>query len=211
MMRLLSAALATALITGCATTPKPARDFSAFNNAAPRSILVLPVVNKSLDVEAPNYFLSTITIPFANRGFYVFPVNAVKAVMDSEGMADPDLAHRADPTILGKLFGADAILYVKINRWDATYAVLSTRVTVDFDYEIKDGRNGESLWKEKQTMAYVPQQTNSTGHPLADLIGMAVSAAITKAKPNYMPLTRMANGAASVNLPTGPYIDRATQ
>ncbi|MDZ4299003.1 MAG: DUF799 family lipoprotein [Moraxellaceae bacterium] len=210
MIRILLAALMLMSLAGCVTAP-PAKDFSAFNKVAPRSILVLPVVNRSLDVEAPNYFLSTISAPFANRGFYVFPVNTVKAVMDSEGMADPDLAHRADPTILGELFGADAILYVRINRWEAAYAVLSTRVTVDFDYEIKNGRNGESLWKDKQTMTYVPQQQNSTGNPLADLLVMAASAAITKAKPNYMPLTRLANGSASMNLPTGPYIDKVTK
>lgn len=209
-MRILLTSIVLISLSGCAIAP-PAKDFSAFNKAAPRSILVLPVVNKSLDVEAPNYFLSTITVPFANRGFYVFPVNTVKAVMDAEGMADPDLAHRADPTILGELFGADAIMYVRINRWDATYAVLSTRVTVDFDYEIKNGKNGESLWKDKQVMTYVPQQQNSTGNPLADLVVMAASAAMTKAKPNYLPLTRLANGSASINLPTGPYIDRATQ
>ncbi|MBQ0713587.1 MAG: DUF799 family lipoprotein [Paraperlucidibaca sp.] len=210
MIRLVSATLAIALLAGCAAKPAP-RDYSAFNRAAPRSILILPVVNRSNDVEAPNYFLSTIAVPFANRGFYVFPVNAVKSVMDAEGMADADLAHRADPTILGNLFGADAIMYVTINRWDARYAVLNTTVTVDFDYEIKDGRNGESLWKDKQTMLYSPQQNNSSGNLAVDLVVMAVTAMATKAKPNYLPLTRTANGAVSLRVPQGPYIDKALQ
>lgn len=207
MKRLLTAGLVITTLTACVAAP-PARDYSAFNKAAPRSILVLPVVNKSLDVEAPGYFLSTVTTPFANRGFYVFPVNAVKSVMDLEGMADPDLAHRADPKILGELFGADAILYVTINRWDAKYALITTSVTVDFGYEIKDGRTGESLWKDKQMMVYSPQQNNSTGNPMADLLVMAVSAAITKAKPNYLPLTRIANGSVSLRVPEGPYIQK---
>ena len=55
------------LVGGCATRP-PRYDYSQFRTEGPRSILVVPVINKSIDVNAPDYFLATIATPLAERG-----------------------------------------------------------------------------------------------------------------------------------------------
>ncbi|WP_422463874.1 MULTISPECIES: DUF799 domain-containing protein [unclassified Endozoicomonas] len=201
--------LGVSLLAGCAVQA-PKVDFSAFQQANPSSLLVVPVVNESVDVDAPNYFLSTISVPLAEKGYYVFPVNTVKTVLEGEGLYDADLVHSADPVQLGNMFGADAILYVTINKWDAQYIVLSTTVTVSFTYRIVSGKTGEELWTANKTMQYTPQQNNSSGNPLADLVVMAVSAAITRAAPNYLPLTQQANYQVlyldPTKLPNGPYL-----
>ncbi len=196
------------LVSGCAARPKPS-DFTKFRNENPRSILVVPAINKAVEVNAPDYFLSTISKPVAERGFYVFPVNVVKRVMEDDGLADANLVHNADPKRLGEIFDADAILYVSIDRWDAQYIVFSTQVTVEFTYVLKSGRTGEELWRRTAKMVYSPQSSTNTGNPLATLIIMAAQAAITKAAPNYIPLTQQANFLAVIEpgqgLPAGPY------
>ncbi|OED50533.1 hypothetical protein ACH42_00990 [Endozoicomonas sp. (ex Bugula neritina AB1)] len=201
--------LGISLLTGCAVQA-PKVDMSAFQHASPSSILVVPVINKSVDVDAPNYFLSTISVPLAEKGYYVFPVNTVKTVLEGEGLYDANLVHSADPVQLGNMFDADAILYVTINKWDAQYVVLSTTVTVSFAYRIVSGTSGEELWTANKTMQYSPQQNNSSGNPLADLLVMAVTAAITRAVPNYLPLTQQANYQVlyidPTKLPNGPYL-----
>ena len=110
------------------------------------------------------------------------------------------------------MFGADAILYVTIKRWDAQYVVLSTTVTVDFEYKIVSGKTGEELWAAEKSMQYSPQQSNSSGNLVADLVGMAVAAAITRAAPNYLPLTRQANVQVlyldPTQVPNGPYVKK---
>jgi hypothetical protein len=57
-------------------------------------------------------------------------------------------------------------------------------------------------------MQYSPQNQN-TGHPLANLIAAAVSAAMTRAAPNYIPLAQMANNNVFIlgptAIPDGPY------
>jgi len=187
------------------------KDLSAFIAAAPRSILVVPAVNKSLDVDAPNYVLSTLPIPLAEKGYYVFPVNTSKFVLEQEGYYEGEQIHQVPPETLAKLFDADAILYVTINRWDAQYAVLSTQVTVEFDYRMV-GRDGTELWKERKRMVYAPQNNNSNG--LAGLIAAAITAAIERAAPNYLPLTRQANQQVfygSQAFPDGPYMVKAPQ
>jgi len=204
--------LITLVLAGCANAPVK-KDLSAFVAAAPRSILVVPIVNKSLDVDAPNYLLSTLSIPLAEKGFYVFPVNTVKFVLEQEGYYEGEQVHKQSPAELAKLFGADAVLYVTINRWDAQYALVTTTVTVEFDYRIAS-RDGSEIWQTKQRMIYQPQNTN-TGNPIANLVAAAVAAALTRAAPNYLPLAKKANYQALIigpnAIPNGPYFKVSQQ
>ena len=199
----------TVLLTGCVTTePEKHYDYSAFRSADPHSILIVPVVNNTVDVDASDYFLSAISQPVAERGYYVFPVNMVKRVMEEDGLADANMVHNTDPTRLAALFGADAVLYVSVERWDAQYAVLTTTVTVDFTYVLNDGHTGTELWSTDQKFVYQSGSGSGSGG-VGDLVIMLVDAALTKASPNYMPLARQANTHAVLEthhgLPAGPY------
>lgn len=202
--------LSVLLLMGCAT----AKDYTKFNAANPRSILVVPVVNRSLDVTAPDYFLSTIPIPIAEHGYYVFPVNMVKRILEDEGLSDADMVHNAQASKLCSLFGSDAVMYISIETWDAKYALFSTKVTVALNYLIKDGKTGDVLWEQHEKATYTPQSSN-TGSPLGNLIAAAVTAAATKAAPNYIPLARQANKEAlkypGPGFPAGPYIEQTNQ
>lgn len=192
---------ALAALGGCAVQPA-ARDMDAFTAAAPRSILVVPAVNRSLDVDAPNYLLSTLPVPIAEKGYYVFPVNTTKLVLEQEGFYEGDKIHEQPAGDLARLFGADAVLYVIINRWEAKYIVITTTVTVDFDYRLVS-KDGVEIWKENQKMTWQPD--NSGG----GLLSAVINAAIARAAPNYMPLARQASNGAFVTgpraLPDGPY------
>jgi hypothetical protein len=197
---------ASLILGGCATAPVKS-DFSQFRAEGPRSILVVPVINKSVDVNAPDYFLATITRPLAERGYYVFPVNMVKSVLSDDGLSDANLVHAGDTRRLGEMFGTDAVMYISIERWDAKYVVFSTTVTVELNYVLRSARTGNDLWKNHQLVAYSPQ--NNSGGGLAALLADAISAALTKAAPNYIPLARQANAQAveikGSGLPAGPY------
>jgi hypothetical protein len=199
-----------AALAGCATVPPPSKDYTAFRAEAPHSILVVPVLNNTLNVPAPDFFLSTISRPFAERGYYVFPAYMVKRVMEDEGLGDPGLTHKAPAARFGTLFGCDAVLFVTIQRWDSKYILISTQTTVQFDYALKSCKTGATLWEDSQTMVYSPQANSSGGNPLAALIAQAVVAAIEKGAPNYMPMTIQANALAAglpgKGLPAGPYL-----
>jgi hypothetical protein len=198
---LLLAAPAAALLAGCATVPR--KDYSAFRAADPHSILVVPVVNNTVNVEAPGLFLSTLPIPVAERGYYVFPVRMVKRVLEDEGLGDPDQVHAADTARLCNLFGADAVLYVTIETWTAMYMLIDTRTSVEFDYVMKDGKTGNIIWEGHQRV----DQSSSDG--ARDPITPLVMAVIAKAYPQYLPLARSANNGVintpGRGLPAGPY------
>jgi hypothetical protein len=199
--------LGAIILSSCAhEEPSKQEKFLA---AAPRSILVVPVVNKSVDVTAADYMLSTVSFPLAEHGFYVFPVNVVKRMLEDDGLADSSLVHSSSTTRLAALFGADAVLYITIERWDAKYAVIQTTVTVGISYEIRDAKTNSVIWKNKAQVTYQPNN-NGGGGGLGSLISAVVSAAITKAAPDYMPLARQANNQAlhpypGNGIPPGPY------
>lgn len=205
-MRVFLCLVVAMFLTGCVTQPTK-KDMSAFTAAAPRSILVVPTINKSLDVDAPNYVLAALPVPVAEKGYYVFPVNTTKYVLEQEGYYEGERIHQQPTEVLAKLFGSDAVLYVSINRWDAQYAFIAATVTVEFDYRLVY-KDGTEIWKENKRMQYSPQN-NSSGSPLAMLIGAAINAALTRVAPNYMPLTQQANQQVFVMgvnpLPDGPY------
>jgi hypothetical protein len=192
--------------TGCATLPP--KDYTDFNAANLRSILVVPVVNNSVDVTAPDYLLSTVSIPVAELGYYVFPVNLIKRTLEDDGLSDANLVHAASTIKLCELFGADAALYIIIERWDAKYMVFTTTTTVELTYILKSGVTGDVLWQDKQIQTYSPQSTG--GHPVIILASMLINAIVAKAAPNYMPLTHQANAIAfhypGAGFPYGPYV-----
>jgi hypothetical protein len=200
-VRLALAAVVAALVAGCATPPK--KDLTRFVAAQPRSVLILPVVNNSVDLTAGDYFLSTVPVPLAERGYYVFPVNLVKRLLEDDGLADASLVHQAAPDKIGNLFGADAVLYMVIQKWEAKWILLSTTVTVEFEYTMRDAKTGTVIWRDKRTMQY---SSDSGG---GGLLGAMIGAAVTKAAPNYMPLAQQANWTALAwpgpGFPAGPY------
>jgi len=123
-------------------------------------------------------------------------------------MYEGERIHQLPAEQIAALFGADAVLYVTIKQWDAQYVVISTTVTVDFDYRMVS-KNGQEIWKEQSKFTYTPQ--NNSG----SLLGALIAAAITRAKPNYIPLTKQANNQVFIlgenAIPNGPYAPRGAR
>lgn len=209
---LLAPALAL-LATACATTAPETRDYTAFNKANPRSVLVVPVINHSAEVEAGDIFLTTLAIPLAERGFYVLPVTAARKVMEGSGMADPGLVHRQPATALGQMFGADSVLYVEITDWKANYAIVSAGITVGMVYTLKDAKSDALLWQDQRQVFH--QTSGDTGNLLGNLIAAAITAAVDNSRADYSPVARTANMVAFTTpgwgLPFGPASPMAAQ
>jgi hypothetical protein len=208
---LTAALLLSVAVTGCATVPSN-YNYTTLRAEAPHSILVVPALNNTANVTAPDWFLSTISEPFANRGYYVFPANMVRGVLNENGLSDAGLVHGVDARRLSNIFGCDSVLFININKWDSKYLVISTTTEVQFEYELRSCKTNAVLWKNSQSIVYSPQ-ASSGGNPLAALIAQAIISAIEKGHPNYMPLARQANLAASTlpghGLPAGPYLPQS--
>jgi hypothetical protein len=175
-------------------------NLEVFNAHQPRSIVVAPVVNESPEVTANSVFITSITQPLAERGYYVFPVYLTDMILRDLGLVEAGHIHQLPTERFYELFGADAVLLITIKDWSTKYLGLVSSVAVSMEYILKDTKTGEVLWKNNQ--GYVQSSGGS------DLISMAVSAAINALITDYLPLARQANFLAfqpPKGLPAGPY------
>jgi hypothetical protein len=202
--------LATAsaiFLSACTTTGPKSKDFTVFQASNPRSILVVPVINHTNETEAADLFLTTLPVLLGERGYYVFPVNMSKKLIESDGLADASLVHGTSTPRIAALFGADSVLYVEVLEWKTTYAVVASGIQVKFLYTLKDGRNNNLLWQEERMAQY--STSVSSGNILVDIVATAVKAAIDNGRSDYTPVADMANTVALTvdgqGIPYGPY------
>lgn len=193
-------------LVSCVGRP-PVSDYEQFYEDSPYTVVALPVVNETADAEAPRYFLSTITQPMVNRGYYVIPVQATADILAAEGLAEGGALAGVAPEKFREYFGADAVLYVTLKTWDTTYAILASSVEVAMHYRLVSTVSGEVLWETEREEVLV-SQSGSGGHPLAVLITAAINAAVTASASDYIPMAMQANQQAFATLPAGPYSSR---
>ncbi|MEG0067545.1 MAG: DUF799 family lipoprotein, partial [Pseudomonas sp.] len=92
-VKLLVGVLALSVLGGC-VKPKTV-DYSAYKQARPKTILVLPPLNTSPDVKASYSLLSQVTFPLAEAGYYVLPITLVDETFRQNGLTTPDDIHQA--------------------------------------------------------------------------------------------------------------------
>jgi hypothetical protein len=195
------------LVSGCAVTQVQVDTLADFHQSRPKSILIVPVVNKSIDIKASTSVLTTLPRQLGEKGYYVFPVNTVKALLEFEGLSSPQEVHNVPPAELASLFHADSILYVTIHSWTSKYIIVSTTTEVDIEYRLV-AADGALLWADREKLKHSPD-SHENGTVLSTLLLAVVESAIERADPNYLPLTRQANAKVFWNVnqpfPPGPY------
>jgi len=207
LKRALTVGLLALMTSGCvANLPNP-KDYTAFHKAAPHSVLIVPVINHSNEAQASDIFLTTMAVPLAERGYYVFPTSMSKKLIENDGMSDPGIIHSAQTPAIAKLFGADSVLYVEVLSWKSKYVVTASVIDVKFLYTLKSGKTGELLWQEEKGYQY--STSANSGNILADLVANAVKSMIDNGRADYSPVAIQANALALLppgqGIPFGPH------
>ena len=168
------------LLSAC-STPSAKPDQSDFRNSKPKSILVLPPVNLSPDIRGSLTFLSTVTRPLSEAGYYVFPVAMVDATFKENGLQLADDIHDASLSKLQSIFGADAVLYITVEKFGSSYVVIDSQTVVSAKARLVDARTGTLLWKGQASASDAEGRDNNNGlagvlinsviHQLASNIG----------------------------------------
>jgi hypothetical protein len=167
------AELAT-VMTGCAVHQARPYDYTAFKESRPKSILVLPPLNESPDIDATYSVLSQVTVPLGEAGYYVMPVALVDESFRQNGLTVAGDIHQVSPAKLREIFGADAALYIKITQYGTKYMVLDSATVVTVSADLIDLRNGAKLWSGMASASSNEGNNNSGG----GLIGMLITAAV---------------------------------
>jgi hypothetical protein len=205
--RLLPVLAAVLLLSGCQTV-KP-YDYTNFRAHPPRSILVLPPLNDSTAVEGTYGYLTTVTRPVAERGYYVFPVAVVDQFMKENGLPGAAEMQQAPLAKVAEITGADAVLFLELKQYGTQYRLLSSVVTVEVHAKLMDTRSGILLWEGN---GIAQQGSGGSGNLLGDLIAAAITQAINKHADKAHQVSRIANAnlffPEQTGLPYGPYREK---
>jgi hypothetical protein len=168
IFQILITAAVVFLTTGCAT--KVPHDYSAFKQSRPRSIVVLPPLNKSPEIPASYSVLSYVTHPLAEAGYYVMPVTLVAEAFKENGMTEPADMHGTSPEKLRQIFGADAALYITISKYGTVYQVVNSESLVAAQATLVDLKTGKTLWSGAAQASSAESDNNQSGGLAALLI-----------------------------------------
>ncbi|MFC5694163.1 DUF799 domain-containing protein [Pseudomonas sp. GCM10022186] len=160
------------VFAGCAEVKTV--DYSAFKESRPRSIIVLPPMNESPDVQATYGLFSQVTLPLAEAGYYVMPVALVDETFRQNGVTAPGDIHQVAPKKLRKIFGADAALYITVKEYGTSYKLISSETAVTASAKLVDLNTGAALWTGTARASSEEGNNQNSG----GLVGLLIAAAV---------------------------------
>jgi hypothetical protein len=162
------------LLGGCTQLDHSA--YKPYLDHMPKSILVLPPVNNTANVHASDGFLSTVSMPLAENGYYVYPVAVVDRLFKDNGVPTPGDMQSVPLSKIAEIIGPDAVMYITIKEWTTTNVLIDATTSVTMEYRLVDTKSGELLWKCAQTFKNSSSKYANSGNGIGDLVIMVVAA-----------------------------------
>ncbi len=119
---------------------------SAFRASRPYSIVGLPPLNNSPEVEATYSMYAQMTLLLAEAGYYVLPVALVDETFKRNGLTTAADIHAVGVQKLHDIFGADTALYVMAKDYGSGYTIVNSAITVTANAKLVDLKTGALLW-----------------------------------------------------------------
>ena len=164
-----------ALSLASCSAPKVAKSkaYSQMYEQEPLTILLMPPINRTTNVEAKEYFHTTLNVPLANAGYYVVPPFLSMEILKKESAYDAELFLDSPLKTFGEIFGADLAVFTIINKWDKS--AIGSTVKVEVEYIIKSTLTNEVLYNRKGEVVY--DTSVSTGAP--GILGLVADLAVS--------------------------------
>lgn len=191
----------TTIFTSCSTIAplKKSVAYKGMYDEKPTTILLMPPINKSTNVEAKEYFHSTLLVSLANQGFYVIPPFLSMEILKRESAYDAELFLNSSLSKFGEVFGADIALFTIIHKWDKSYG----NVKVEIEYIMKSTKTNEILYTRRGIINYNVSVSGTAGAygALADLVSTTANTIGAK----YVDVAQICNTYTFKDLPVGKY------
>lgn len=164
----------------------------------PTTILIMPPINKTVFVEAKEYFYTSLSYPLCEKGYYVLSPNLAMDVFKEESAYDSEMFINGDLNIFKNVFGADAALFTIINSWEKS--TLGSSITVNIEYLLRSTTTSETLFNRKCVLTVDCSMGNS-GNALVNLAASAINTAVT----DKVIAARRCNYYVLQDMPDGKY------
>ena len=143
----------------------------------PRSIVIMPSINETNQVELKDNFYATLLKPLTERGYYVFSPFLAKELMEQESAANAEDFIHGNVAPFYRVFGADAVLFTIIHRWEKV--ALQAKIEIDVEYLLRSTKTGETLFSRRFEGAVDLSQDKGGRGILSTLVDIVVGAIST--------------------------------
>ena len=134
------------LLNACKIAPPTTMDYGPLIESDPKSILVMMPSSVSNDIKASPAVLASTVLPLSEKGYYVLPVTMVTDTFYHNGVTTGEQMSEIPLSKLKEVYGADAVLYLNIPKFDVSYKVFVSVATVTVEAKLVDLNTGTVLW-----------------------------------------------------------------
>lgn len=191
-----------ALLSSCGTSSQLTRadQYAAMYEEKPVTLLVMPPINNTTNVEAKEYLYTSISRPLAEAGYYVVSPHLAMDILKAESAYDAELFVDKPLNTFREFFGADAVVFSEINKWTKTGLGIETEIR----YYIRSAYTDEVLFDRSCDLYLDLQIDSGSNSVLGQLISLAASA-INTALTDHIVAAREANYFILRDIPRGKY------
>jgi hypothetical protein len=166
-----------------------------YKSAAPRSVAVLPVLNETVNLKAPEVFRPILQNKLSLKGYESPPIVFIDGKLLEKEIREAGQINTLTPQELGKLLGVDALLYTTVTEFSTTYLLTYGSMTVGARFELMSAKTGERLWESEHQVKKRKLATDTKS--MEETAKFAVLQ-------SYTPLVRQVVNASFAALPDGP-------
>lgn len=166
----------------------------------PITLLVMPPINNSTNVEAKDLLYTSISRPLVEAGYYVISSLLAMDVLKAESAYDSELFFDAPLTTFQNYFGADAVVFSIIDTW----AKKGTGIETKIRYVIKSAYSNEILF-DRSCDLYLDLSIDSGANGLLGALVDLAASAINTAATDHIKAARKANYYILSDIPRGKY------
>ena len=190
------------MVTSCGMMNTVTREsqYAKMYEEKPITLLVMPPINNSTNVEAKDLLYTSISRPLVEAGYYVISPLLAMDVLKAESAYDSEMFFDAPLTTFQNYFGADAVVFSVIDTWAKKGMGIETKIR----YVIKSAYTNEILF-DRSCDLYLDLSIDSGAQGvLGALVDLAASA-INTAATDHIKAARKANYYILRDIPRGKY------
>lgn len=205
MKRFLIVILFAAVVSSCGVSnvaDKYTREsqYAAMYENMPATILVMPPINNTANVDAKDLLYTSISRPLIEAGYYVISPLLAMDVLRAESAYDAELFIDKPLNLFREYFGADAVVFSQIDNWTKRGFGIDTKIR----YIIKSAMTDEILF-DRSCDLYLDLSVHSGSNgAIGALLDLAASAVMTAAT-EHITAARKANYYIFQDIPRGRY------
>lgn len=168
----------------------------------PVTLLVMPPINNSANVEAKDLLYTSISRPLAEAGYYVIPPTLSMAVLRQESGYDAELFLDRSLRQFHDFFGADAVVFSVIDSWAKQGLGINTKIR----YIIKSAVTDQVLFDRTCDLFLdLSVDSDASDKKLLSILIDVAAGALNTALTDQIVAARKANYYIFRDLPVGKY------